>query len=642
MRVENRVPLGPTRIVRSAILAGEIDLYPEYTGNGAFFFQMEADPAWKDAQAGLREGPRPRRAAQQHRLAATRAGEQHLGDRGARRPRARPTTLRTLEDVAGQVSAGRPFKLAASAEFVESPAALPAFQTAYGFTLPPDRLLVLPGGDTAVTMRAAAQQLNGVNAAMVYGTDGGIAALDLKVLEDTKKVQPVYAPAPVMRSAVLSANPRDRRGSRPGLPTLELTVLQRLNAQHRGRGPAGARGRARRTWPRRGCSADDGAPGRDRWRRRCWLWRCWRRWLLGFAVLAPNRIVPPRGIALGDVQSWGMLAPAALAAIAAAALLPGRLAALACGVALCGLLGGLGDVAGRAGRPHPLPRGSGRRPDTWIAIGALLLAARLALGRAGCGSAARRASRRPASSRRSARCWRSACSTISAWCARPRRAAANCASAFARASGTGGGGAAARARGRARPGGRARLRLADAPARRSWACWRRLQVIPAMALFALLIEPLAALGRAVPLLREAGLRGIGAAPAVIGVFLYLLLPIAAATRAALGAAPAAAVDAARGLGFAPRQVLSRVRLPLGAPVLLGGLRTATVQAVGLVTLGALVGAGGFGVLMFQGLGQFAPDLILLGALPVAALALLLDSALRALEEGLGHHPTGAA
>ncbi len=161
-----------------------------------------------------------------------------------------------------------------------------------------------------------------------------------------------------------------------------------------------------------------------------------------------------------------------------------------------------------------------------------------------------------------------------------------------------------------------------------------LQVIPAIALFALLIEPLGALGRAVPLLRDYGLRGIGSAPAVFGVFLYLLLPIAAATRAGLASAPAAAVDAARGMGFVPAQIVMRVRLPLGAPVFLGGVRTATVQAVGLITLGALVGAGGFGVLMFQGLGQFAPDLILLGALPVAALALLADSVLRAGEEAL--------
>ena len=144
---------------------------------------------------------------------------------------ARQFNLRTLEDIGPQIAAGRPFKLAGSAEFVESPAALPAFQRAYGFALPPDRLLVLPGGDTAVTIRAAAQQLNGVNAAMVYGTDGGIAALDLVVLDDTKGVQPVYAPAPVVRGVVLRANPKIAEVLAPAFRTLDLTTLQKLNAR---------------------------------------------------------------------------------------------------------------------------------------------------------------------------------------------------------------------------------------------------------------------------------------------------------------------------------------------------------------------------------------------------------------------------
>lgn len=351
--------------------------------------------------------------------------------------------------------------------------------------------------------------------------------------------------------------------------------------------------------------------------------------LLGFAVLAPNRIVPPRGIAVGDVQVWGFLVPAALAALAAA-MLPGRMAAIACGVALCGLLGGLDDVAGRLTASSPAAR-LGPAAGSWIACGALLLAARLALGRAGTGAAGRAVTAagfvaaiaamlalgllgdlgllREATARGAElRAALAGHLELVAAALLPALAAGAVAGAVAFTT--------------PRIGGAVMGLLAA------------LQVIPAMALFALLIEPLAALGRAVPLLREAGLRGIGAAPAVIGVFLYLLLPIAAATRAALGAAPATAVDAARGLGFAPGQVLRRVRLPLGAPVFLGGLRTAAVQAVGLVTLGALVGAGGFGVLMFQGLGQFAPDLILLGALPVAALALVLDAALRAVEDGL--------
>lgn len=230
MRVENRVPLGPTRIVRTAILAGEIDLYPEYTGNGAFFFQMEADPAWKNAQAGY-EKVRALDAERNDIVWLQPAPANNTWAIAVRADLARQYNLRTLEDIGPLIAAGRPFKLAGSAEFVESPAALPAFQRAYGFTLTPDRLLVLPGGDTAVTIRAAAQQLNGVNAAMVYGTDGGIAALDLVVLEDTKGVQPVYAPTPIVRGAVLRANPKIAEVLAPAFRTLDLTTLQKLNAR---------------------------------------------------------------------------------------------------------------------------------------------------------------------------------------------------------------------------------------------------------------------------------------------------------------------------------------------------------------------------------------------------------------------------
>lgn len=346
-------------------------------------------------------------------------------------------------------------------------------------------------------------------------------------------------------------------------------------------------------------------------------------------MLAPNRIVPPRTIGIGDVAVLPLLLPAALAAIAAV-LLPGRWAAGACGVALCGLLAALGLAA--TGLTGQSPAGRlGPAAGSWVAIGALLLAARLALGRAADSTMERAVAAIiliAALAGMLAAGWLDNLGLVREAAARlPELRAAllgHCTLVGAALLPALVVGAALGALAFAVPRA-ARITMGAVAA---------LQVIPAIALFALLIEPLAALGRAMPLLRDAGLRGIGAAPAVIGVFLYLLLPVAAATRAALGAAPAAAVDAGRGLGFAPGQLLLRVRLPLGAPVFLGGLRTASVQAVGLVTLGALVGAGGFGVLMFQGLGQFAPDLILLGALPVAALALLLDAALRAVEDGL--------
>ena len=118
---------------------------------------------------------------------------------------ARENNLATLEDHANYINEGGAFKFAASAEFVESASALPAFQEAYGFKLESDQLLILSGGNTAATLRAAALNNNDVNGAMTYGTDGGLDALDLKVMEDTAGVQPVYQPAPIVRGEVLNS-----------------------------------------------------------------------------------------------------------------------------------------------------------------------------------------------------------------------------------------------------------------------------------------------------------------------------------------------------------------------------------------------------------------------------------------------------
>jgi osmoprotectant transport system permease protein len=154
-----------------------------------------------------------------------------------------------------------------------------------------------------------------------------------------------------------------------------------------------------------------------------------------------------------------------------------------------------------------------------------------------------------------------------------------------------------------------------------------LQVIPSIALFGLLIAPLAALASAFPGLRDLGLGGVGPAPAVIGVAAYLLLPLGRGLLAGLRVAPPDLVEAARGQGLSPGQILWRLRVPLGAGVVLGALRLAAVQAVGLATLAALVGGGGLGAIVFQGVGQLATDLILLGVLPILALSLAADAGL---------------
>lgn len=146
------------------------------------------------------------------------------------------------------------------------------------------------------------------------------------------------------------------------------------------------------------------------------------------------------------------------------------------------------------------------------------------------------------------------------------------------------------------------------------------QTIPSIALFGLLIAPLGWVAAHVPGAAALGIRGIGTAPAFVALFLYSLLPVVANTVVGLAGVPRAANDAARGMGMNDGQRLFGVEFPLAFPVILTGIRIVLVQNIGLATIAALIGGGGFGVFVFQGVGQTAMDLVLLGAVPTVALA----------------------
>jgi len=161
-----------------------------------------------------------------------------------------------------------------------------------------------------------------------------------------------------------------------------------------------------------------------------------------------------------------------------------------------------------------------------------------------------------------------------------------------------------------------------------------IQTIPSIALFGILMAPLGALATALPWAGALGVRGIGAAPAVVALFLYSLLPVVANTAAGLGRVSAAAVEAARGMGMTRTQVLSSIELPLALPVILTGIRVVLVQNIGMVTIAALIGGGGLGTFVFQGLGQTAMDLVLLGAIPIVVMAFSAAVLLDALAEFL--------
>jgi osmoprotectant transport system permease protein len=159
-----------------------------------------------------------------------------------------------------------------------------------------------------------------------------------------------------------------------------------------------------------------------------------------------------------------------------------------------------------------------------------------------------------------------------------------------------------------------------------------IQTIPSIALFGLLIAPLAWVAATVPFAAALGISGIGAAPAMVALFAYSLLPVVANTVVGLDGVPPAADDAAKGVGMTDWQRLVGVQLPLSFPVILTGIRIVLVQNIGLATIAALIGGGGFGVFVFQGVGQTAMDLVLLGAVPTVALAFAAAVVLDAIVE----------
>ena len=276
----DRTALGATPVVRKALIAGEIDLYVEYTGNAGFFFNVSADPAWKDLQQGYALGSRLDYTA--NRIVwLTPANASNAGHWPCAATSPTANHLETMSDFARWVGAGGKVVLACSAEFANA-GTLRSLEKTYGFAMRPDQLIVLAGGETSATIAAAAAGTNGTNTAMVYGTDGGIVAAGLRVLEDDRHDQPVYAPVPTIREAVLKANPQI---ADLVLPLMEDSTRRRSASSMRAsRSMANPRHAWRRTICSRGATCIEGAqitglvvthrPARRGARRRWRSWRC--------------------------------------------------------------------------------------------------------------------------------------------------------------------------------------------------------------------------------------------------------------------------------------------------------------------------------------------------------------------------------
>ena len=231
--VEDQTSTGATDVVRKALETAQIDVYPEYTANGLTVFYPDAgwDPEiLKDAEATYEEA-----AA----LDLENADIVWLEPAPANNtwavaiPQALATDndLVTLEDWAAYINEGGETKVVGSQEFFDRDDAMPSFETAYGFTLTDEQKVPLATGDTAVTEQAAADGTDGANAAMAYGTDGTIAALELFVLEDPLGAQPIYQPAPIFRGVIIEMYPGIPELLDPVFALLDKETLQDLNSQ---------------------------------------------------------------------------------------------------------------------------------------------------------------------------------------------------------------------------------------------------------------------------------------------------------------------------------------------------------------------------------------------------------------------------
>jgi osmoprotectant transport system permease protein len=145
-----------------------------------------------------------------------------------------------------------------------------------------------------------------------------------------------------------------------------------------------------------------------------------------------------------------------------------------------------------------------------------------------------------------------------------------------------------------------------------------IQTIPSLALFAF----------AMPLF------GIGARPAIFALFLYALLPIIKNTLIGINNVDPAIIEAARGMGMSQTQITFKVEIPMAISVIMGGVRIATVTGIGIATIAALIGAGGLGQFIYQGISMLDYDMILTGAISSALLALLVDFLLGLVENKL--------
>ncbi len=217
-------------MLRKALLAKEVDLVVDYTGSGQFYHEGQDPAVFSDAVRGY-EATRKVDAEVNDLAWLSPAKANNTEALAMLRSFAEGNGIEDMADFAAWVNAGKPVKLICAVGFAESPLGLPGFEKAYGFSLRKDQLILLESGNTAQMLKALVEGTDGVNVSLVYGTDGALDKMNVKVIADPKSIPPVYLPAPVIRGELLRKYPELQTLFTPLFVSLDLETLQRLNAR---------------------------------------------------------------------------------------------------------------------------------------------------------------------------------------------------------------------------------------------------------------------------------------------------------------------------------------------------------------------------------------------------------------------------
>lgn len=226
--ITDKVQFGTPDVHRNALLQDELDIGIDYTGNGQYYSEGSNEEIWRDAKEGYNFIKN---------YDETKSGLTWLEPANAnntemlavKKDFADQNKLKSLNDFADYVNKGGEVKFITSQLFAEINMGLLGMEEGYGFKLKPDQLILLPHGNTAETISALANGTDGVNVALVYGTDGSLPDLGLVVLDDPLSIPPVFEPSVLVRTEILEKYPEIKKIIEDVFKTLNLENLQIMN-----------------------------------------------------------------------------------------------------------------------------------------------------------------------------------------------------------------------------------------------------------------------------------------------------------------------------------------------------------------------------------------------------------------------------